>query len=218
MNHSQRRSMTALLSIIMLTTVALPTSHAGPAHSSQTATPSPTPAPGFRISLTNNVSQITSGDKLTYTVTAVNTSSTDATGIQIRLILPSGVASTDPHGGIVDKQYVTWSTDLAAGKETTHAAAVTLDHLATGNNGLAVVACVLTGPQHQPLVCASDIDQLRGVPDIHGTTATAIPWLWWLLAGGILLLVLAILAFLIIGRRRRHRTGNPRAAKPDDRG
>lgn len=222
MSISHLRSMTAggavatLLSMIMLAPAGLPISHAAPAPSSPTATPSQSSAPDFRISLTDKVSQVIFGDHLTYIVTAVNTSSTGTAGIQIRLVLPSGVTSTDPGGGTVDKQYVTWSTDLDAGKETTRTAAVTLDDPASENHVMTVVACVLTGPKHLPLVCTSDIDQLRGVPGTPRTIATAIPWARWLVAGGILLLTLAILVFLIAGRRRRRRAAHHHAAKPDD--
>ena len=108
------------------------------------------------------------------------------------------------HDGARDNGVATWSIDVAAGATVTLTAATKVGSLPAGVNGLAGIACVTH--DGTPSLCATDMNQIPGQPDIHaivessGPARSSVPWV---AVGGVLAgaVVLAFGGFFLLRRR-----------------
>jgi hypothetical protein len=83
---------------------------------------------------------------------------------------------------------------------------------------VAVTACALEGRSAAPIVCATDLNQIAGAPDIHtGRRTGSVGLRWWHVVVGVLLAAAAVASVgVVVRRRRRHRgdRGGHRADQP----
>lgn len=147
------------------------------------------------------------GDRLAYTISVRNEGHAASGRLTIALTPPTGVelARVDG-GGTVKGGIAHWTVAVAASKSATLTAEARVTEVPEGVKGLAAVACVTEGGV--PKLCATDIDQIPGRPDIHAATAAAKndrsrpDWVHWVAGSSLALVALAIVAVLIRKRRR----------------
>jgi uncharacterized repeat protein (TIGR01451 family) len=139
-------------------------------------TPSPTAVRAvtatMAISVTDGVTSATQGDELVYTI-SVRNDGADASGqLGIRFEAPTDARlTTVDQDGTRDHGVATWSIDLPAGGAIELTAGTEVGTPPAGVNGLAGIACVVRDAT--PLLCATDMNQLAGRPDVNATVETA---------------------------------------------
>jgi len=178
----------------------------------------PTPSPeavhaatsAMVISVSDGVTSATTGDELTYAISLRNDGAADSGPLGVRFQPPTGAeVTTVDHDGARDDSGATWSIDLAAGDTLALTVGAKVAALPEGVNGLAGIACITS--DGQPSLCATDMNQMPGQPDIHAIVESSAPAhrsVPWLAVGGILVgaFVLALGGFFLLRRRRSARS------------
>ncbi len=100
------------------------------------------------VSLDNFVTKLKAGRSMTYCATATNNGPLKATSVVVTLTLPAGLTVTNPEGGVVSGNTVTWTVPkLASGRHANFKAVV--HDTATSGTVLTAVANV-SGAQSDP--------------------------------------------------------------------
>jgi uncharacterized repeat protein (TIGR01451 family) len=101
------------------------------------------------VSLTNRVSTLKAGRSMTYCATATNNGPLTATNVLVMLSVPAGLTITNPEGGVVSGNTITWTVPkLLAGKHANFKAVV--HDVATSGSTLTATA-IVSGAQPDPV-------------------------------------------------------------------
>jgi uncharacterized repeat protein (TIGR01451 family) len=167
------------------------------------------PAPQLSITVDNGNASVTSGDRLSYTVTVTNLGTRKVKDLLVSQTVPTGASfvSADSKGDEA-KGKVGWSVDLAAAGTATMRTTMALGRTSESTLRLATVACAQVSAKGPALVCASDSDQLpagAAVERAQADAAAAHGWFdgpnpWY--AGGSAAVVLAAFGAVLATRRR----------------
>ncbi|MEU7524320.1 hypothetical protein AB0A74_01140 [Saccharothrix sp. NPDC042600] len=204
MNKSTSRHRILAAPLVLLACLA----GAGTALAAQPSAPPPPQA--LRITMSDGITETSAGERIPYTLSISNGSGDPATGLAVGFTLPRGVSAAEiSAAGTVTGSQVDWTLDVPAHHSVDLTLVGVVDTIPEGMNGIAVSACVAAGPRQPPLVCTSDINQVRGAPSIQGLTAAPAAesksWTpsWWQIGLAVAALLLVVLAVVVLVHRRR---------------
>jgi uncharacterized repeat protein (TIGR01451 family) len=170
-------------------------------------------APRLGIAIDDGHTTVTTGNRLTYTITVQNLGSADVYGLAVTQSLPPGVElESADSSGVARDGYVRWKVNLEATAKAVVHATMTVYDTPPDQPRLASMACVSAADNQRPIVCATHSDQLSaGVAAVTAQTRTGPPAPaaragWWYLLGGLVLLSIGGLSASL---RRRRRTRQP---------
>jgi uncharacterized repeat protein (TIGR01451 family) len=168
--------------------------------------------PRLGIAIDDGHTTVTTGSRLTYTITVQNLGSADVYGLTVTQSLPPGVElESADSSGVARDGYVSWKVNLEATAKAVVHATMTVYDTPPDQPRLASVACVSAGDNQRPIVCATHSDQLSaGTAAGMAHTGTGPPAAsragWWYLLGGLVMLSIGGLAVFL---RRRRGTRQP---------
>jgi uncharacterized repeat protein (TIGR01451 family)/LPXTG-motif cell wall-anchored protein len=170
-------------------------------------------APRVGIAIDDGHTTVTTGNRLTYTITVQNLGSADVYGLTVTQSLPPGVElESADSSGVARDGYVRWKVSLEATAKAVVHATMTVYDTPPDQPRLASMACVSAADNQRPIVCATHSDQLSaGVAAVTAQTRTGPPASgsragWWYLLGGLVMLSIGGLAVFL---RRRRGTRQP---------
>ena len=127
--------------------------------------------PTFTITKTDNVTVAKRGDTLTYEITVKNTSTVDASNVEIIDTLPGNVSFSSANlGGIYSNGKVTWITNIDAGDTLTLELDVTVNNSAQNGANIYNIARITGGPSDDDTTIVTVDEPLYGCIDIQKET------------------------------------------------
>jgi uncharacterized repeat protein (TIGR01451 family) len=128
------------------------------------------------IDLTNGVDTVTSGTKLTYTVTVENRGTADLADLRIEQQLPRGAsaAAAGQRAKVADGKAV-WTTDVRARDKTVLTSSATVGTERSGAMRAASTVCAYLPGSEVPVVCSSDMDLLPSGPQMEDAATVLSP-------------------------------------------
>ncbi|OLR92265.1 hypothetical protein [Actinokineospora bangkokensis] len=149
----------------LLTTAAL-------LHTATWAPAAATPEPALTITMTDDTAETSEGTPLDYKITLTNPAAEERAA-DVELTLPVGAKATEVRDGgtAPEPWFAHWSLTIPANGTSTVSASFQAGAPRPDSKGYTATACTVRN--YARLLCATDINQVPGAPDIHAVAGKA---------------------------------------------
>jgi uncharacterized repeat protein (TIGR01451 family) len=169
--------------------------------------------PRLSISVTDGRTEVTAGDRLTYTVTLRNAGTAAVRHITVTQTLPQGIRLISASaGGTAAHGRIAWHAAVPPGRAAVFTSSEQVIRIPARQLRLAAVACADLSGSSRPVVCAADLTDTPTTAEAAASGHASAPagggWVGYAAAGGGVAIAAGVIAATLTRRNRgRRRVG-----------